>query len=54
MLRKLPKISNIKKVFFLIVLILIFQPPSLTDDIQNFRVEEMSIGDGALDYARKI
>ena len=32
MLKKLPKISNIKKVFFLIVFILIFHPASLAEE----------------------
>jgi hypothetical protein len=50
MLKKLLKIFNIKKIFFLIVFIIQFQNLSLADDIQNFKIEGMSIGDSALDY----
>ena len=50
MLRKLPKVFNIKKIFFLIILLTIFQNLSLADDINNFQIEGMSIGDSALDY----
>jgi len=39
-----------KKTFFLIIFILIFQTPSLTDDIRDFQIEGMNIGDSALDY----
>ena len=37
-----------KKIFFLIILIIPFQ--TLADDIRNFQIEGMSIGDGALNY----
>ena len=50
MLRKLPKVFNIKKIFFLIFLIIQFQNISLADDIQKFQIEGMSVGDSALDY----
>jgi hypothetical protein len=50
MLKKLLKISDIKKIFFLIILIIPFQNPSLADDIQKFKIEGMSIGDSALDH----
>jgi len=50
MLKKLLKIFNIKKIFFLIFLIIQFQNISLADDIQKFQIEGMSIGDSALDY----
>ena len=50
MLKKLLKIFNIKKTFFLIFLIIQFQNISLADDIQKFQIEGMSIGDSALDY----
>ena len=50
MLRKLLKVFNIKKIFFLIILLTIFQNLSLADDINNFQIEGMSIGDSALDY----
>ncbi len=39
-----------KKIFFLIIWILIFQTQSSADDIRNFKIEGMSIGDSALDY----
>jgi hypothetical protein len=50
MLKKLPKVSNIKKKIFLTILILIFQIPSSANDIRNFQIEGMSIGDSALNY----
>jgi len=50
MLRKLLKVFNIKKIFFLIILLTTFQNPSLADDIKNFQIERMSIGDSALNY----
>ena len=39
-----------KKIFFLVIWILTFQTQSLGDDIKYFKIEEMSIGDSALDY----
>ena len=39
-----------KKIFFLIIWISIFQTLSLADDIRYFQIEEMRIGDSALDY----
>ena len=39
-----------KKTFFLIIWILIFQTQSLSDNIRYFQIEGMSIGDSALDY----
>ena len=39
-----------KRIFFLIIWILIFQTLSLADDIRYFQIEEMRIGDSALDY----
>jgi len=50
MSKKLPKIFNIKKIFFSLILILILQNPSLTDDIGDFKIEGMGIGDSALKY----
>ena len=50
MLKKLLKIFNIKKIFFLIILLTAFQNPSLADDIKNFQIEQISIGDSALNY----
>jgi len=50
MLKKLLKVFNIKKIFFLIILTISFQNLSLSDDIQNFKIEGMSIGDNALAY----
>tara|TARA_B110000438_G_scaffold150817_1_gene144932 strand:+ start:151 stop:804 length:654 start_codon:yes stop_codon:yes gene_type:complete len=50
MLKKLLKIFNIKKIFFLIVLIIPLQNLSLASDIQKFKIEGMSIGDSALNY----
>jgi len=50
MLKKLLKTFNIKKIFFLIFLIIQFQNISLADDIQKFQIEGMSIGDSALNY----
>ena len=54
MLKKLLKIFNIKKTFFLIFLIIHFQNISLADDIQKFQIEGMSIGDSALDYFSEV
>jgi len=39
-----------KKIFFFIILLLKFQNLSLADDIKNFKIEGMSIGDSALNY----
>jgi len=39
-----------KKIFFLIILVLSFQTQSLADNIRYFKIEGMSIGDSALDY----
>ena len=39
-----------KKIFFLIILVLSFQTLSLADDIRYFQIEGMKIGDSALDY----
>ena len=39
-----------KRIFFLIIWISIFQNLSLADDIRYFQIEEMRIGDSALDY----
>ena len=50
MLKKLLKIFNFKKIFFLVVLVIPFQNLSLADDFQSFDIEGMSIGDSALNY----
>jgi hypothetical protein len=50
MLEKLLKVFNIKKNFFLIILIIFFQNISLSDEIQSFQIEGISIGDSALDH----
>ena len=39
-----------KKIFFLIILVLSFQTLSLADNIRYFPIEGMKIGDSALDY----
>ena len=39
-----------KKIFFLIILVLSFQNPSLAENIRYFQIEGMKIGDSALDY----
>ena len=39
-----------KKIFFLIILVLSFQNVSLAENIRNFQIEGMKIGDSALDY----
>ena len=39
-----------KKIFFLIILALSFQNLSLAENIRNFEIEGMKIGDSALDY----
>ncbi len=39
-----------KKLFFLIILIVTTQNSSLADNIRNFKIEGMSIGDSALNY----
>ena len=38
---------------YLFLIIFIFSAPSFADDISDFQVEEMSIGDSALDYFTK-
>jgi len=50
MLKKLPRISNIKKIFFFIIFVLTLQHASLADGIWDFKIEGMSIGDSALNY----
>ena len=50
MLKKLPKISNIEKIFFFIILFLTLQHPSLADSFQDFKIEGMKVGDSALNY----
>ena len=39
-----------KRIFFLIILVSSFHTLSLSDDIRHFQIEEMKIGDSALDY----
>ena len=39
-----------KKFLAILILILTFQTPSQADDIQDFQIERMSIGDSLLDY----
>ena len=39
-----------KKFLTILILTLTFQVPSLADDIKNFKIEGMGIGDSALDY----
>jgi len=39
-----------KKIFFLIISVLFFQTISLADNIQNFQIGGMKLGDSALDY----
>ena len=39
-----------KRIFFLIISILSFQTISLADNIQNFQIGGMKLGDSALDY----
>jgi hypothetical protein len=50
MLKKLLKIFNIKKIFFVIILILLFQNISIANEIKKFQIEGISIGDSALDH----
>ena len=50
MLRKLLKVFNIKKIFFLIILLTTFQDLSLANNIKNFKIEGIRIGDSALDH----
>ena len=50
MLKKLPKIFNLEKIFFFIILILTLQHPSLADSFQDFKIEGMKVGDSALNY----
>jgi len=50
MLKKLQRIFNIKKIFFLVFFIMSFQNLSLADDMKNFQIEGISIGDSALDH----
>ena len=48
MLKKLPELFNFKKIFILIFLMLPTQ--SFADNIRDFKIEGMSIGDSALNY----
>ena len=50
MLKKLPKISNIKKIFSFIILILILQNPLSAENIRDFKIEGIGIGVSALNY----
>ena len=50
MLKKLPKIFNLEKIFFFIILTLTLQHPSLADGFQDFKIEGMKVGDSALNY----
>ena len=50
MLKKLPKISNLEKIFFFIILNLTLQHSSLADNFQDFKIEGMKVGDSALNY----
>ena len=43
-----------KKIFFLIILILKFQTFSLADDIRELQIEGIRIGDSALDYFSEV
>ena len=42
-----------KKLFVIIILSLLFITPSQTDDISDFQIEGVSVGDSALDYFSK-
>lgn len=42
-----------KKLLAILILVLTFQTPSWTDDIRDFEIEGMSLGDSALDFATK-
>ena len=50
MSKKLLKIFNIKKISFLIILVISFQISSFANDIRDLKIEGMSIGDSALSY----
>ena len=39
-----------KKFLAILIITLTFQVPSLADDIRDFKIEGMTIGDSALDY----
>jgi hypothetical protein len=54
MLKKQLKIFNIKKILFLIILILPFENLSLADGIQNFKIDGISIGDSALEHFNEV
>ena len=42
-----------KKILTILILIFTLQTPSLADDIRDFQIEGMSIGDSLLDYMTK-
>ena len=42
-----------KKLLLILVLLFSFQPLSTADDIRDFQIEGMSIGDSLLDYYSK-
>ena len=42
-----------KKIILIIILNLCFVGPSLADDIRDFQIEGISIGDSLLDYLSK-
>ena len=39
-----------KRIFFLIISVLLLQTLSLADNVRYFQIEGMKIGDSALDY----
>ncbi|MDA8643630.1 hypothetical protein OAM36_00800 [Candidatus Pelagibacter sp.] len=41
-----------KRLLFILILIVIFQSPTKADDIRDFQIEGMSIGDSLLDYLK--
>jgi len=42
-----------KKILAILILIFILQTPSQADDIRDFQIEGMSIGDNLFDYITK-
>ena len=46
-------LSEMKRLLTILILIFTLQTPSWADDIRDFQIEGMSIGDSALDYFDK-
>jgi hypothetical protein len=53
-IKKFPKNFFINKIFLIFILILNFQSWTNADDIKDFEIEGISIGDSLLDFFTKV